>query len=217
MQIPGISKGPIKETKVFGIGCNKTGTTSLARALAILGYRVCEDVQTGDYQRALPDRGQVVEEAFSKLSGYDAFEDNPWAHIYEEIDEEVDDSKFILTVRDSEGWIDSMVNYYGTRENPMLEWIYGASCPEGNEERYVEVYESHNQEVLDYFEGRDDLLVLRITEGEGWEKLCPFLREQVPGIDFPHVNARSETALDRKLYDLRARGRYLFRHYVMQE
>lgn len=36
--------------------------------------------------------------------------------------------------------------------------------------------------------GPDDLLVLRITEGEGWRELCPFLDQEVPEAPFPHVN-----------------------------
>ena len=46
--------------------------------------------------------------------------------------------------------------------------------------------EAHHQRVADYFEGRQDLLVLRIAAGDGWERLCPFLGEPVPDEPFPH-------------------------------
>jgi hypothetical protein len=35
--------------------------------------------------------------------------------------------------------------------------------------------ERHDREVMEYFKNREeDLLVLDIAAGEGWEKLCPF-------------------------------------------
>lgn len=39
-------------------------------------------------------------------------------------------------------------------------------------------------------EVRDDPRVLRIdvSQGDGWEKLCPFLGVPVPGVDFPRAN-----------------------------
>lgn len=50
------------------------------------------------------------------------------------------------------------------------------------------VYDRHRRNVLEYFEGRpDDVLVLDITSGEGWEKLCPFLGRPIPAEPFPHV------------------------------
>ena len=34
----------------------------------------------------------------------------------------------------------------------------------------------------------DDLFVLDVRGGEGWEKLCPFLGLNVPDVPFPHAN-----------------------------
>ena len=73
----------------------------------------------------------------------------------------------------------------------MRELIYGRGYghPVGNEACYIQRYEQHNQAVLDYFEHRpDDLLILQLTEGEGWEKLCPFLDKPIPQCIFPHEN-----------------------------
>ena len=55
--------------------------------------------------------------------------------------------------------------------------------------------------MLDHFKERPEaLLVLRITEGDGWEKLCPFLGQKIPRMPFPHANkandrSREESAL----------------------
>ncbi len=175
----------MKGRKVFGIGFHKTGTKSLAAALQHLGYRV-----TGPNGVDNPNISRdVYKMAFGLADMYDAFQDNPWPILYKELDEKYPDSRFILTLRPTEQWIRSLVQHFGTVRTPMREWIYGAGCPQGNEDVYISRYEGHNREVLEYFRDRpDDLLVFRLTEGDGWEKLCTFLGKEIPTVDFPHVN-----------------------------
>jgi hypothetical protein len=80
----------------------------------------------------------------------------------------------------------------------MLEWIYGVPKASGNEKILVETYEEHSRQVKEYFRKRpDDLLILRVAEGEGWETLCRFLDKPVPTASFPHRNK----ALDRRRMD----------------
>ena len=68
--------------------------------------------------------------------------------------------------------------------------VYGTQ--EFNEDRMRYVYEAHLKNVREYFEGRpEDLLIMDICDGEGWEKLCPFLGLPVPGTPFAHVNKGS--------------------------
>jgi len=177
--------------KVFGIGFHKTATTSLSNALSCLGYRV-----TGPNWVDHPDIAATVSEmAFDLVRKFDAFQDNPWPILYRELDQRFPGSKFILTLRPTDEWIKSVVNHFSEEETPMREWIYGVGHPKGNEDIYVARYDRHNREVLEYFKNRsNDLLVLKITAGEGWAKLCPFLGEPTPALDFPHAN----TASDRK-------------------
>lgn len=207
-----IEPGPVKDHKVFGVGFQKTGTTSLGRALEILGYRVC-DVR-GAYDPNIADKALDI--ALSELPHFDAFEDNPWPLLYEEMDQRVDDAKFILTTRPVDEWIKSVTRFFDDQPIPIHDWIYGEPVPHGNEDLYVERYQAHNEEVLDYFEGRDDFLVFRIAEGEGWEKLCPFLDEPRPRISFPHSNARGDSSFGETLYDARSRVHYLYRHYILR-
>lgn len=172
-------------SKIFCVGFHRTGTSSLRGALERLGYRVCGSVATED-----PDISVRVREiAFDLLDRYDAFEDNPWPILYRELDARCPGSRFILTIRPADAWVRSVSRFFGTKSTPMREWIYGAGSPIGNEARYRERFERHNAEVLHYFRDRpDDLLILRITEGEGWRELCGFLGHEVPGEEFPHVH-----------------------------
>ncbi|MFO7936466.1 MAG: sulfotransferase [Kiritimatiellia bacterium] len=175
--------------KVFCLGFHKTGTSSLALALKKLGYRV-----TGAHGIHDPDIAEnVLPMVRSLVSKYDAFQDNPWPIIYKELDHEYPGSKFILLLRDPESWIKSQVKYFGSRTTAMREWIYGVGCPEGNEDVYLKRFMEHNEEVTRYFKDRpDDLLVMNLAEGDGWEKLCPFLGVDVPDIAFPHANKISD-------------------------
>ena len=174
--------------KVFGIGFHKTGTSSLGVALELLGYHVCGmfGINAKDIERI------IYEESFKLVDQYDAFQDNPWPLIYQELDQRYPNSKFILTVRPPEDWIRSTVKHYGIRDNSMRAWIYGVGHPKGNESRYLERYQRHNREVEEYFKNRpNDFLVLDITKGDQWDKLCLLLDKPIPSVDFPHENQAS--------------------------
>ncbi len=175
-------------SKVFGIGFHKTGTKSLQGALQILGYRV-----TGPNGVHDPDIARKVHEMSAALSDqYDAFADNPWPLLYREMDARHPGSKFILTVRPTADWIRSMVGFFGAHASPMREWIYGVGHPQGHEDVYTTRYEAHNAAVRTYFSDRPgDLLVIDLSEGGNWEKLCPFLGKPVPAQPFPWNNPSS--------------------------
>ncbi len=175
--------------KIFGIGFHKTGTSSLARALDLLGYRV-----TGSFGLVDNDiANTVLVQAFDIVQDYDAFQDNPWPVIYRELDKRFPGSKFILTMRPTEQWLTSALRHFGGKTTPMRQWIYGIGNPRGNETIYRQRYEQHNRDVIAYFDGRpNDLLVFNITEGDGWEQLCPFLNAGIPALPFPHSNSAAE-------------------------
>jgi hypothetical protein len=138
------------------------------------------------------------------LPRHDAFRDNPWAILYEYIDLTCPGSKFILTQRDPASWIASVVgSFEKKRPSPMRKWIYGHGSPIGHEEAYVARYERHNEEVMKYFAGRgNDLLIMELAAGDGWEKLCRFLEmENIQDLPFPRRNASE----DKKKLSFKAR------------
>jgi hypothetical protein len=175
----------MSKTKVFCIGFHKTGTKTLRSALKILGYRV-----TGPNGVMNKNIARDVHSMTDRLvEKYDAFQDNPWPILYRELDRKYPGSKFILTLRPSDKWISSIVKHFGKWKTPMRKWIYGVAAPAGNESIYVRRYEKHNKEVPEYFKDRpEDLLVFKMSEGDGWEQLCPFLGHPIPNKTFPHVN-----------------------------
>jgi hypothetical protein len=65
--------------------------------------------------------------------------------------------------------------------------VYGSL--QYNKDRFLYVYDTHVRNVKHYFRHRpEDLLVLDICGGDGWEKLCNFLGLSIPEARFPHAN-----------------------------
>jgi hypothetical protein len=65
--------------------------------------------------------------------------------------------------------------------------VYGSL--QYNKDRFAHVYDTHVRNVKDYFRDRpEDLLILDICGGDGWEKLCSFLGRSIPQARFPHAN-----------------------------
>lgn len=187
--------------KVFCIGFHKTGTTSLAEALRVLGYSVTGPNFVED--RRILDQALAL--ALEVANRYDAFQDNPWPILYKEMDEAFPGSKFILTTRPTDRWIRSVVKHFGKKNTPMRQWIYGVGHPEGNERIYVERYDAHYAEVREYFQERpNDLLEFPLTDGAGWTELCPFLGKPIPETEFPKLNTVSIREEKEKLTPKRA-------------
>jgi hypothetical protein len=185
-----------KYQKVFGLGLSRTGTTSLGEALNMLGIKtihypndekIYDDLTKGNYRLRI-------------LETFQGIVDIPAAPYYAQFDNIYPDSKFILTVRDKDFWLKSMKNNW----SHFLKWgdpypqykkftlfiftrVYGSL--EFNEDRLGYVYDAHSKNVCDYFKDRpDDFLIMDISGGDGWEKLCPFLGFPTPKDPFPYTN-----------------------------
>lgn len=190
----------LRTPKVFGIGFHKTGTTSLAAALRILGYTV-----TGPNFVRDPDVARTaLRRALEVADRFDGFQDNPWPILFRELDARYPGSRFVLTTRDPDRWQDSIVRHFGAENTPMRAWIYGVGSPLGNEAVYQARYRAHQASVRRHFRDRpQDLLEMDITVGEGWTRLAPFLGLPIPDVPFPHENARQalETRGDDRTMD----------------
>jgi len=177
--------------KVFVIGFQKTGTTSLGGALERLGYHLGGGFRLS-HPRGVPvplpiTQEKLVGAARSFALRADAFEDNPWPVVFREMDEAFPGSKFILTRRDPASWIDSMIRHFGHDQEPLRTFTYGQASPVGHETEYVCRYQRHIDEVLAYFAGRpDDLLIFDLNH-MGYDDLCTFLNKPILREPFPHL------------------------------
>ena len=106
-------------------------------------------------------------------------------------------SRFILTVRDIDDWIDSRRRHVQRNQARLEKGIYAGANLIVDERSWREEYEAFVQRVGDHFASRDDdLLVLDICGGDGWERLAPFLGVVTPPGPFPTENLKDRD-LDR--------------------
>jgi len=98
--------------KIFCIGFNKTGTTSLEFVLKTLGFRLPNLLE--QLLRLVKQTGQGnFRPLVDFVAQYDAFQDNPFSQgmLYAQVDALFPGSKFILTTRDPEDWYQSYCRY----------------------------------------------------------------------------------------------------------
>lgn len=180
----------MKDTKVFVLGFQKTGTTSLENALKRLGYKVYGGdknlLKFKDVEKLKIYIGRI-------LKDYDAVQDMPWPLFYRELYELYPDAKFILTYREPEKWIKSVVRYFAKIRIPMHRKIYGVPHAEGYEETYLKIYKKYNAEILKFFEGKKNFLMMEIGKNFDYNTLCPFINiEDIPAEDFPRSRSNKQ-------------------------
>lgn len=199
--------------KIFCIGRNKTGTTSLEQALKNLGY------QLGDQTSGERLFRDWIRRDFRRIvdlcTTADAFQDIPFSlpYTYQALDQAFPGSRFVLSVRDSaDEWYESMVRFHtqivGKGRTPTADdlrefkYCYPGflwevqqhvfRVKEGQEyDRAVctENYERHNEDVRRYFYYRPEaLLVLNVADSDAMRCLCRFLGREYCGQEMPHLN-----------------------------
>jgi hypothetical protein len=194
--------------RIFCIGLNKTGTSSLNTALEILGFKsVHYKCRKGQIQKIIEVNYKSGINLLTGISEYDAYTD--WCspstnHVFTLLDKQYPNSKFILTTRDVESWLISRERHVRKnrrnlaelqKQHPTNTW-YNIDKTVWRKE-FIE----HHAHVLEYFKTReDDLLVIDFTKGEGWEKVCPFLNLPIPEQPFPRRNITSKSSLLAKAW-----------------
>ncbi|HUH00105.1 MAG TPA: sulfotransferase [Gammaproteobacteria bacterium] len=200
--------------KVFCVGANKTGTTSMQHLLQMLGYAVAPQ---GPAERMLEDWARRDFSALIKFcERHEAFQDIPFClpFTFQAVDQAFPGSRFILTRRrDADEWFESLVRF----ERKALEldrevtaddlkaqnyrypgwwWRSHVVIWGINEDslydpaRYKAQYERHNASIRDYFSQRPgDLLEIEIADPEAAAKVCDFLGLPRADISMPHVNS----------------------------
>lgn len=197
--------------KIFGIGFYKTGTTTLYDALRLLGYRTLN----GDTPRSYPgaDDGATLirqidagDYRLPTFEMFDAFTDNPYFRIWRQIYALYPDSKYILTVRDDEAWIDSCVKFYRNRRlRPMRIWMFGRHADPSRDgesrQAWLDAYREHNAEIRQHFRSRpQQFLEFDPTQTADWGALCAFLDAPLPARPWPHANATRRERPGRALW-----------------
>lgn len=213
--------GLAERTKYFCIGRNKTGTTSLKKAFAELGFvvgqqRIAEQIYDEHY----------FNDNFAPLIEYcksaEVFQDVPFScpGTFQYLDRAFPGSKFILTIRDSaEQWYNSLTSFhskkFGKGKLPTVEnlrnaayvrpgFMYNTVRLHGttDDDPYRKSimtahYKAHNLAVANYFTNRpQDLLILNLRDADAYRQFTAFINVSSPYSDFPWENKTSPESLD---------------------
>jgi hypothetical protein len=185
-------------TRIFGIGMQKTATTSLNAALIELGYDSAH-WKSAHWAKAIWEEMKHDGSSPTLEKSY-ALSDIPIPNLFRELDAAYPGSKFILTIRDEEDWIKSVRTHWSEQNPFRARWdddpfthrihteTYGRR--KFDEQVMRERYRRHNTEVLEHFKARPrDLVVMNMSKGAGWYEICGFLRKPLPTVPYPHLGA----------------------------
>lgn len=175
---------------VFCIGLNKTGTRSLHDALQVLGL---SSLHWGGPERG-PQIRALVEAAaregrplLEQIDDVDAYSDIlALSTNFDLLDEQYPGSKFILTVRSGEAWLDSRRRHVEANIERKERGEYAGAFLTIDPDAWAAEMDDHVTRARSHFTDRpNDLLVMDIAAGDGWAQLCPFLGRPVPNEPFP--------------------------------
>lgn len=164
----------VEKQKVFIIGLPRTGTTSVSVALLEQGLKVAHMAFT--------------KQAFMLA---DAISDVPCFSDYRQLDGLFPQAKFVYLERDMVKWVPSMQMLLG-KMLPHLEAKSGRFHPimkrsfrhtfaidkvvdPADEAHLIDCYKRHKNEVLAYFQGREDFISLDISHAGSLSRLLQFL------------------------------------------
>lgn len=202
--------------KVFVIGFNKTGTTTLSQVLKSFGYKLGNQKRAevlGIYWKLTNDTDKIIR--FCKTAN--AFQDVPFStpELYKDLDLAFPNSKFILSVRESASlWYNSLIRFHTKKfsRNPNMppseldlrtakygyegmaldyfKLFYGyPEIPLYDKEAYQDMYLKHVKDVQQYFKKREsDMIQINVAQQEDFFKLKKFLRFETDMEDFPWTN-----------------------------
>lgn len=206
--------------KIFCVGLNKTGTTSLSKALENLGIATAPqrpaELLLHDWARR-DFRGII---RFCKY--FQAFQDVPFScpFTYQALDAAFPGSKFILTIRaNPEQWAQSLTRFhsklFARGRLPRVEdlqraeycypgfaldfyrAVFGEACePLYDLQMLCGFYQFHYTSVMEYFRSRPaDLLVLDVARDTALSDLCRFLGKPLLNQPFPFCNKTDDIAV----------------------
>lgn len=203
-----------KEKKVFLIGMSKTGTTSMEQFLENLGYRVCKgnwNNKDKNFLAACYCFNQI-DEIINLTNYYDGFGDAPWGgtDIYKKLVEIYPNAYYILTIRDTIKWYNSLIAMYQQFDKNLktsMETMrsfgsYGSyiffkkifqieTLADMDAEIKIKTYfDNYNKEVKKFFKNNKyNFLEIDITDNSSADSIIlDFLNKKNISISIPHLN-----------------------------
>jgi hypothetical protein len=204
--------------RIIGAGWGRTGTTSAAAALELLGFGPCfqmQDVWPRPELASLWNRhraGSPVDWRV-ELREFESCVDWPGCWHWREFAELWPDAKVLLTVRDAQSWYESALGsiHEWTRPGrdvgpPEVAELLAAVWDEHfggwqgffDRDRAIAAYDAHVDDV------RRNCPEHRLVEwrvSDGWQPLCAALGVPIPSGPVPHLNARDSHDQPPRLHE----------------
>jgi hypothetical protein len=189
--------------KYICIGQPKTGTKTIAKIFNLLNFKVnnnplCfndnEDFIMLDNNISYYTNDSILK-CHNNIETFEAFHDYPYSFNYEYINNNFSDSKFILTIRDSDKWFNSLINYQhipnSTNKN-LLKKLYGYNIVSlENKTDVISKYNEYNTNIIKYFDDKPcKLIILDLTKDNIKNKLNDFLKINID-FEIPHENKQT--------------------------
>ncbi len=193
----------MSNNKVVAVSLNRTATQSTSAFLEKLGYKtihwIGQEFENSEINSF--DREKLFSLVHDAELKYDAFSDLPFNYMYKYFDKHYD-TKFILIKRPVDEWIssirklyslDSIVNNkseFDIFEKEMF-WRHMNSTPknilECSDQDLEVFYNSYHLEIDRYFENKDNLLTLEMSDPDKGQKICLFLNTEIRN-DFENID-----------------------------
>ena len=175
---------------VFNIGLNRAGTTSLCTSLNMLGIPSLHYANkdrskslTKIMEKNLKIGRKLLDPIDSEFKGFTDFDGE---RFYKILFNQYPNSKYILTIRNKNDWVNSKVKHskyrYFTKDFKRLTY-------DENVDYFEQQYATVTNDIRQFFSDKPGMLLeLDICAGDGWEKLCKFLNLSIPTVPFPYLN-----------------------------
>ena len=168
--------------KIFQIGFNKCGTTSLHKFFLDNGLKSIH-WDSGNLAKKIHRNSKSNLPLLTGYKDYDCFTDMEsqmdnifiYLTLFKELDKQYPGSKFILNVRNREEWIESRIKH---RDYLKVYQKITRLDKEGVIKLWENQWDKHIKDVTEYFGEREDLLVFDI-ENEV-DKLLQFMSKIIP-------------------------------------
>lgn len=214
------SKVDFPNHKIFVIGKNKTGTTSLEKMFISLGYNLGNQT-IGEGLAWAYERGDM-EEILNFCDSADVFQDIPFSFpkMYEYLYKKYPDAKYILLERDSKDvWYNSLTRFHkqllrsqGIDDELSLknlsqykykDWKgflvdmqrihYGISNPLKlyDYEVCTNSYVDHINDAKEFFKGKSNFISINLSDEGAYKSLSDLLSISENLINIPHTNKSS--------------------------
>lgn len=187
------------KNKIFVISLPKSGTTSTSFFLESLGLSAIHWVGNNVDLNQIPLGDKDV---FLNLTkSYDVSSDAPYYTLFKELDEMYNNAKFLLINREINAWALSSLKHrkreYGNfkTEKTAVTFLennyFKKNFEEFSFDGLKENYYFHQENVLNYFNKKNNFMQISLHDENIENKICNFLNiENINNQKFPHLNKR---------------------------